>query len=80
MFSDLFFSDTCSMYTGCHISGRPDFIAALVVIELASASAFRALPNPMRRYDFMIETLFKLNYLLAEGDQVIGVIKVDCEN
>ena len=38
------------------------------------------LPNPMRRYDFMIETLFKLNYLLAEGDQVIGVIKVDCEN
>lgn len=38
------------------------------------------LPNPMRRFDFLIETLFSLNYLLAEGDQIIGVIKVDCEN
>jgi len=39
-----------------------------------------SLPNPMRRFDFLVETLFKLNYLLAEGDQVIGVSKVDCEN
>ena len=37
------------------------------------------LPNPVRRYDSIIETFFKLDYLVAEGDGVIGVYKVSCK-
>ena len=37
------------------------------------------LPNPIRRYDFILETFFKLDFLVAEGDGIIGVYKVKCK-